>query len=116
MDAKERREVATIDVPNTFIQHPLDYKGTDERIMMKVMGVIVNLLSMIDAETYDNHIVYENGEKVIYLVVLKALCGMLHSALLFYNMFRSNVEKRRINSYLILMILVSQIRISKANN
>jgi len=94
IDAKERREVATIDVPNAFIRTPLDYKGTDERIIMKVRGVIVDLLLMIDAETYGNHIVYENGRKVIYLVVLKALYGMLHSALLFYNMFRSNLEKQ----------------------
>ena len=60
---------------------------------MKVRGVIVNLLLMIDADTYGKYIVYENGKKVIYLVVLKALYGMLHFALLFYNMFRSNLEK-----------------------
>ena len=93
IDAKERREVATLDVPNAFIQTSLNYKTTDERIIMKVRGVIVDLLLMIDAETYGKHIVYKNGKKVIYLVVLKALYGMLHSALLFYNMFRSNLEK-----------------------
>lgn len=63
IDAKERREVVTIEVSNAFIQTPLVYKGKDERIIMKLRGVIVNLLLMIDAETYGNHIVYENGRK-----------------------------------------------------
>ena len=50
IDVKERHEVATIDVPNAFRQSPLDYKGTDKRIIMKVRGVIVDLLLMIDAQ------------------------------------------------------------------
>ena len=70
----------------------MSYKVIDERIITRVRGVIVNLLLMIDVETYANHIVDNDkkGRKVTYLVVFKALHRMLHCALLFYNMYRTN--------------------------
>ena len=37
--------------------------------------------------------VYENGEKIFYLKVLQAIYGCIESALLWYNLFSSTLEK-----------------------
>ena len=36
--AKEERDVMTADVPNVFIQTPIDIELRDERIIMKIKG------------------------------------------------------------------------------
>ena len=93
IDAKERREVATVDIPNAFIQTKIDYKNGDELIVMKVRGVVVDLLVELDPTRYGTFVMYEKGKKVIYLVVLRAIYGMLQSALLFYKKFRKDLER-----------------------
>ena len=90
VDAKEGRDVMTADVPNAFIQADME-EGT-ERIIMKITGVLVDLLVQLAPDVYGPHVVYENGKKVIYLQVLKALYGMLVSALLWYKQFRKDLE------------------------
>ena len=60
---------------------------------MKITGVIVNLLVNIAPDVYGPYVVYENGKKVIYVQVLRALYGMLVSALLWYRKFRSDLEE-----------------------
>ena len=48
---------------------------------MKITGVLVDMMTEIAPETYGNFAVYERGRKVIYVVVLKAIYGMLQAAL-----------------------------------
>ena len=51
------------------------------------------MLIELDPTKYKNsQVVYERGEKVLYLVVLKAIYGMLQSAILFYKKFRKDLE------------------------
>ena len=38
------------------------------------------------------YVVYERGVKVLYLVILKAIYGMLQAGLLWYRKFRSDLE------------------------
>ena len=59
---------------------------------MKITSKLVNVLISIAPETYGGYVVYKNGKKVIYIVVLQALYGMLISALLWYKKFRSDLE------------------------
>ena len=59
---------------------------------MKITGVLVDMLLELDSETYIKHVVFENGKKVIYVVVLRAIYGMLVSSLLFHNKFCGNLE------------------------
>ena len=47
-----------------------------ERVIMKITGVLVDMLLELDSETYINHMVFENK---IY--------GMLVSSILLYNKF-----------------------------
>ena len=93
IDAKEDRDVMTADIPNAFIQaHMPKIDDGDERVVMKITGVLVDLLVKLAPETYGPYVVYEKGKRVIYVQVIRALYGMLIAALLWYNKFRKDLE------------------------
>jgi hypothetical protein len=91
--AKEERDVMTWDIPNVFIQAYLPKKEPGEdRVVMKITGVLVNMLVNINPELYGPAIVLENCKKVLYVEVLKAMYGMLEAALLWYKTFRKDLK------------------------
>ncbi|CAJ1962810.1 unnamed protein product [Cylindrotheca closterium] len=94
IDAHEGRDIMTMDVPNAFIQTYMpEAKEGEDRIYMKITGMMVQIL--IDmAPEYREYVVLENGKRVIYVRVLRAIYGMLQSSLLFYNQFRSDLEAK----------------------
>ena len=49
---------------------------------MKIKGVLVDILVQMYPEKCDTNVVYEKGNKVLYLEVLKDIYGMLQSAIL----------------------------------
>jgi hypothetical protein len=53
IDAYEGRDVMTADVPNAFIQTvmPQPTDGSDDRVCMKITGVLVDLLCKLDPST-----------------------------------------------------------------
>ena len=90
VDAKEERDVMSNDVPNAFIQAHVPKgktKNGDKRIVMKITGKLVNVLISIVPEVYSGFVVYENGKKVLYVIVLRAIYGMLILAMLWYKKF-----------------------------
>ena len=88
IDAKEERDEMSTDVPNAFIQVKIPpEKRANEKIIMKITGRLVNYLVKIAPKTYAKYVVYKNGCKVLYVEVLRALYGMLISAMLWYNKF-----------------------------
>jgi len=94
VDAYEERDVMTADIPNAFIQAEMPNLDDDEeeRVMMKITGVLVDLIVEMAPEVYGPYVVFENGKKVLYVQVLKALYGMLAAALLWYKKFRADLE------------------------
>ena len=82
-------------IPSAFIQAEMPNLDEDEqkRVMMKITGVLVNLIVKMALETYRPYVVFENGKKVLYVQVLKALYGVLVAALLWYKKFRADLEK-----------------------
>ena len=93
VDAKEERDVMTADIPNAFIQAMMPELGPGkERVIMKITGVLVDLLVEIAPEIYSPFVVFENGKKVLYVQVIRALYGMLIAALLWYKQFRKDLE------------------------
>jgi len=93
IDAHEERNVMIADIPNAFIQASLEnLKDGDEKVVMKVTGMLVDLLVKVAPDIYSPFVVFENGRKVLHLQVLKALFGMLQAALLWYKKFRSDLE------------------------
>ena len=80
------------DIPNTFIKTPMPEAKVGERVIMKITGVLVDLLVKIAPETYGPYVVFESGKKVLYVELLKAMYGQLIAALLWYNKFRGDLE------------------------
>ena len=60
---------------------------------MKIRGPMIDMLVDIEPQTYQKFVKGENGSKVIYVQVLKAIYGMLQSALLFYKKLRRDLEE-----------------------
>ena len=72
-----------LDVPNSLIQTKIPQnKYVEERVIMKITGVLVDMLVELDSEKYMKHAVFENGKKVIYVAVLREIYGILVAALL----------------------------------
>jgi hypothetical protein len=61
--AHEEGDVLMCNIPNAFIQ-ALMPKMTDgnERVMMKIIGVLVNMLVKVNHELYGPYVVYETGK------------------------------------------------------
>ncbi len=90
LDAKQGRDVMTFDIPNAFVQTPIPERG--EKIIMKIRGRLVDILIEICPGVYDDYVVYEGKNKVLYVKMLRALYGMLISSVLYYNKFRKDIE------------------------
>ena len=88
IDAHENREVAVIDIPNAFVQTEME----GEKVIMKFNGELAELLVTTSPQLYTKYIVDENGKKVLYVELLKALYGTLKAALLFYKKLRRTLE------------------------
>ena len=89
--AKECQDVITADVPSAFIQAHVE--PGEECVIMKITGLLVNFLVVMAPEVYGPYVVYENGNKILYVQVLKALYGMLVAALLRHKKFRADLEE-----------------------
>jgi hypothetical protein len=95
VDAKEGRDVMTCDIPNAFIQTELpNIKDGDERVIMKITGVLVDLLVDISPEVYGPYVVTDKHRRVLYVQVLRGLYGMLVAALLWYTDFKGDLEEK----------------------
>lgn len=64
----------------------------DELVHMRLEGTMVELLLKLDHAMYSEVIVYENGKKVLYVELLKALYGTMRAALLFWKLLTSKLE------------------------
>ena len=72
VDAWENRKVAILDMPGAFMQVDMD-----ELVHVCFRGEMVDKLLEIDHELYSSYNTEEQGEKVMYMELLKALYGML---------------------------------------
>ena len=92
IDAHEDRDVMSVDIPNAFIQTLIpEAKQGKERVTMKITGLLIQYMLELDP-TYRQYIVYENGRRVIYVVVLRAIYGQLEASLLWYKKLRADLE------------------------
>ena len=64
VDVHEHQDAMMSDVPNAFIQTVLECHDGDDRVMMKITGVLVDILLADDPDLCGGHIVCENGKKV----------------------------------------------------
>jgi Reverse transcriptase (RNA-dependent DNA polymerase) len=80
IDAYERRDVATVDLPGAFMQADMD-----DVVYMRLEGIMVKLLLKIDKALYAPFVCKEKGKDVIYVQLVKALYGTLKAAMLFWK-------------------------------
>ena len=94
IDAHEQRDVRVADIPNAFIQTavPGAPAAKGHRIIMRIRGPLVDMLLKMNYSLYAPYVVQERNEKVLYVEVIKAIYGMLQSALLFYKKLRKDLE------------------------
>jgi hypothetical protein len=90
IDAKQKRDVMTLDIPNAFVQTKIPLDG--DKIIMKIRGQLVDILLEICPGVYDDYVRFEGKSKVLYVRMLKALYGMLISSILYYKKFRKDIE------------------------
>jgi hypothetical protein len=87
VDAIERRDVATSDVPRAFMLSKMRGK-----VVMKLEDLLAEIILKIDPKKYTKYVVKENGKDVIYVILNKALYGTLQAALLFWQNLSSQLE------------------------
>ena len=88
VDAIEKRDVATCDIPGAFMQSNM--KG---KVVMKLEGVMAEIILKIDSKLYRKFVVMEGGKPVIYVILEKALYGTLQAALLFWQNLSSQLKE-----------------------
>ena len=66
----------------------------EDRVIMKLKGVLLELLVEKAPELNGPYVVMEDGKHVLYLQVLQTLYGMLVAALLWYKQFRKDLESQ----------------------
>ena len=87
IDAMENRNVVTLDIPGAFMQADID-----EIVHVKLHEELADLLVKIDP-SYAKFVTYENGKRVIYTELDKALYGTMQAALLFWKKLSGYLEK-----------------------
>ena len=90
IDAYERRTIAVLDIPGAYLHAGM--KHNKRRVLMKLRGVFVDLMCKANPK-YKKYVCYENGMKTLYLKLLRALYGCIESALLWYELFTSKLQK-----------------------
>ena len=88
IDAKEKRDVATVDIPGAFMQADMD-----EIVHLKMQGQMAELLVKLDPKMYRKHVQTEGGKTVLYVELRKALYGTLRAALLFWRMLTNKLKE-----------------------
>ncbi len=88
IDAKENREVVTIDIPGAFL-----HADNEDYVIMKMVGTLAELMVKTNPKMYRQYIVLEKGRTVLYLRLQKALYGMMKSVHLFYRKLVSELKE-----------------------
>jgi len=86
IDAFEMRDVATTDVVGAYLNaEMLDF------VLLCLTGNTVDIMCHVN-QRYSAYIMIEDGKKVLYLRLLKALYRCVQSALLWYELFSMSLQ------------------------
>jgi Reverse transcriptase (RNA-dependent DNA polymerase) len=87
-DAKENRDVATVDLPGAFM-----HADMDDTVHIKLVGKMAELLVMVDPKLYRKYIKFESWKPVLYARLQKALYGTLKAALRFWKLLSKTLKR-----------------------
>ena len=62
-----------------------------KRVLINTREHFVDIMCQVNPE-YEKYVRYENGKKVLYLLLLRVIYGCIESALLWYNIFYTTLE------------------------
>ena len=94
IDAKEKREVAIVDVPNAFVQTVVE--DEKDRAFIRIRGPLVDILTNIAPDVYGEYVtIGKNGDKVLLVQCLNALYGTMVASLLYYKKFVKSLKSQR---------------------
>jgi hypothetical protein len=83
IDSKENRNVAIFDVPGAYLQAEMP---KDKKLLMKFRDEFVDIMCEVNPE-YKKYMIEENGKRVLYIRILRAIYGCIESALLWYELY-----------------------------
>ena len=97
INAYEERDTAIFDVPGAYLHAKIP---DDKFAILKIEGEFVDIMCEVNPE-YKDDVRFENGKKVLYVQILRALYGMIESALLWYTLYTDVLHKEgfEINPY-----------------
>ena len=81
IDAHERRDIATCDIPGAFVQSKMEGK----KVHVKLEVMMVDVMLKIDRSKYNKCVVHEYGKPVIYILLTKSLYSTIQSVLFFWK-------------------------------
>ena len=88
IDAYKLRSIAILDIANDFL-----HAENDKKIIMLLRGRLAEMMVQVEPAMYRKYVTYSpNGQAMLYVILSKALYGMLRAALLFYKRLRSDLE------------------------
>ena len=85
----ENRDIAVFDVPRAYLHAAIP---KDKFAILKIEDEFVNIMCDVNP-AYLNDVRYEGKRKVLYVRILKALHGMIESALLWHRLYTEVLEK-----------------------
>jgi hypothetical protein len=89
IDAREGRDVATVDIPGAFM-----HADMDQTVHMRLEGKMAELLVQLDPKLYRKYLIISpNGRPILYVELKKALYGTLRAALLFWRMLSAQLQE-----------------------
>jgi len=90
IDAKEGRDVATINIPNAFIQSKVE--DEKDQCVIKLRGVLVDILEDIAPGVYMPYVHRsKNGVKSLLVQCLNAIYGAMIASFLYYRKFTKSI-------------------------
>ena len=94
IDAQEGRDVATVDIPNAFVQTVVAESEKDYRVLVRLRGRIVEILCEIAPEVYLPFVTTnKKGERILLVQCMNALYGTMVASLLYYKKFVKSLKR-----------------------
>ena len=82
VDAEEDRDVATIDIPNSFIQTRVD--NEEDMVTIRVRGILVDVLLGIAPEVYGPYVITgKKGNQPLIQTCMNVIYGTMVASLLY---------------------------------
>jgi hypothetical protein len=88
IEAYEGRDVATADIAGAYLKAYMK-----DFVLMKFTGNTVRILCEMNPK-HKSFVAVENGQEVLYVCLIKAIYGCVKSALLWYELFSTTLQKK----------------------